>query len=133
MSDEQRAILMPYRKHELLAALKEALLLYCHKKRRQVLISYALLKGVNDSLSSMDKLCAFLENVPAKINLIPFNTYPGALYEAPDDETVEVCMRRLREKGLRVLLRGRKGASLGGACGQLQSVMGPFFLDHQLS
>ena len=120
VSDGERAALMPYRKYDTLHELREAILLYCRKKRRQVLISYALLKGVNDSLGCMDTLSLLLENIPAKINLIPFNTYPGALYEEPDEDVVEACMKRLREKGFRVLLRGRKGDSLGAACGQLQ-------------
>lgn len=118
--DDTRKYLMPYRKEESLEALRDALKIYCAAKKREVLISYVLLKGINDSHEDAECLSAFLEDLPVKINIIPFNEFPGASFASPKEEAIMFFLDFLRKKGFRTLLRGKKGGSIQAACGQLQ-------------
>jgi len=114
-----RERLMPSQGPESLEELHRAIRLYCTKKRKQIYISYVLIKGVNDSLSHADELCSFLQGIETKINLIPFNTHDKSHFRPPEPEQIEAFMQRIRFHGMKALLRSEKGGAIQAACGQL--------------
>ena len=82
---------------------------------------YVMLKGVNDSLAEAHDLVRLLKGVPAKINLIPFNPWPGSPYECSDWETIEAFAEILNRAGYASPIRTPRGRDILAACGQLRS------------
>jgi 23S rRNA (adenine2503-C2)-methyltransferase len=80
-----------------------------------------MLKGVNDSLAEAKDLVRLLAGVPSKINLIPFNPWPGAPYECSDWETIEAFAEVLNRAGYASPIRTPRGRDILAACGQLRS------------
>lgn len=95
----------------------------CHRyplgKRDRITFEYVLLRGINDTDADSARLAGLLAGIPCKINLIPFNVFPGAEYEAPDPETVERFRERLLRRGYDALVRRSRGAEISAACGSL--------------
>jgi 23S rRNA (adenine2503-C2)-methyltransferase len=119
-TDEVRSRIMPinrkYPLKELLAALKA----YPVGRRRHITIEYVLISDVNDSLEDARRLVRLLKGIPCKINLIPFNTYPGSLFFPPDADRMDEFWRTLKDAGYTVLIRFSKGSEIQAACGQLR-------------
>jgi 23S rRNA (adenine2503-C2)-methyltransferase len=119
--DALRDVLVPInRKYpiaELLAACRE----YVDHlgDRRHVTIEYTLMRGVNDSLDHARRLAALLSSLRCKINLIPFNPFPGTIYERPDEQVVRDFQTHLMQKGYATMLRTTRGEDIAAACGQL--------------
>ena len=88
---------------------------------KRVTFEYVMLKGVNDSLAEARDLVSLLKGVPAKINLIPFNPWPGAPYECSDWETIEEFAEVLNRAGYASPIRTPRGRDIFAACGQLRS------------
>jgi 23S rRNA (adenine2503-C2)-methyltransferase len=88
---------------------------------RRVTFEYVMLKGVNDSLPEAKALVQLLKGVPAKINLIPFNPWPGSPYECSDWETIEAFAEVLNKGGYASPIRTPRGRDILAACGQLRS------------
>ena len=82
-------------------------------------IEYQLIPGVGASIDDAKRLSRLLAHFPAKVNLIPFNPWPGAPYRSPTADEVELFRRVLAEKNHRVTVRWSRGADIGAACGQL--------------
>ena len=80
---------------------------------------YTLLGGVNDSPRDAHEVAALLRGLPAKINLIPFNPFPGATYRRSESATLEEFQRILRQHGYVTTLRQTRGDDIAAACGQL--------------
>ena len=80
-----------------------------------------MLKGVNDSLADAAELVDLLEGIPAKINLIPFNPWPGSEYECSSRKVIERFSNYLEEYGLPAPIRTPRGRDILAACGQLKS------------
>ena len=80
-----------------------------------------MLKGVNDSLDDARALVKLIEDIPAKINLIPFNPWPGVEYECSDDETIEKFAQVVLKAGYASPVRTPRGRDILAACGQLKS------------
>ena len=80
-----------------------------------------MLKGVNDSLVDAAELVALLNGVPAKVNLIPFNPWPGSEYECSSKKVIERFSDYLEEHGLPAPIRTPRGRDILAACGQLKS------------
>jgi 23S rRNA (adenine2503-C2)-methyltransferase len=118
-TDEIRDQIMPINRQYPLADLKKALAAFPLRKGRRLTIAYILLKGVNDSPREALALSRYLTGLKTKINLIPFNPWPGAPFERPDLATIELFWRTLRDKHHTVIIRWSKGADVAGACGQL--------------
>ena len=78
-----------------------------------------MLRGVNDSLGHADELFDLLRNKPAKVNLIPFNPFPGTVFKRSSAETIRHFQDRLRERGLVATTRKTRGDDIDAACGQL--------------
>jgi 23S rRNA (adenine2503-C2)-methyltransferase len=117
--DPTRDALMPINRKYPLAELHKTLAAYPLPKGRRITIAYVLLAGVNDSTDHAQKLVRFLHGLRVKINLIPFNPFPGSLFEAPADETVAAFRQVLQEKHYTVIVRKSKGRDVSAACGQL--------------
>ncbi len=88
---------------------------------KRVTFEYVMLKGVNDSLAEARDLVKLLRGIPAKINLIPFNPWPGAPYECSDWDTIEAFAEVLNRAGYASPIRTPRGRDIFAACGQLRS------------
>ncbi|MCL2029476.1 MAG: 23S rRNA (adenine(2503)-C(2))-methyltransferase RlmN [Deltaproteobacteria bacterium] len=117
--DELRDRLMPVNRKYPLAELKKALAARPLARGRRLTIAYVLLKGVNDAPALAVKLSRFLTGLRVKINLIPFNPWPGAPFEASDPAAVAEFQAILLQKGHTATVRLSKGGALSAACGQL--------------
>ncbi|MBI5345236.1 MAG: 23S rRNA (adenine(2503)-C(2))-methyltransferase RlmN, partial [Deltaproteobacteria bacterium] len=120
-TDEVRTRLMPinrkYPIDELLDALRRCTL----KGKRYVTVEYILMKGVNDTDEDAGRLVRMLRGIKCKINLIPFNPFPGARFECPDEKRVEAFWKTLHKAGYTVIVRYSKGIEIQAACGTLQA------------
>ncbi len=118
-NDEVRNKIMPINRRWNMAELKQAMQEYCLHPRREILIEYVLLKGVNDSLAAADELSEYLRDLRVKVNLIPYNPQRRDRFAPPELEERKAFLKRLRERGYQTQLRGTKGQQIMAACGQL--------------
>ncbi|MCA3595757.1 MAG: 23S rRNA (adenine(2503)-C(2))-methyltransferase RlmN [Methylobacterium sp.] len=88
---------------------------------RRITFEYVMLKGVNDSLAEARALVKLLRGIPAKINLIPFNPWPGSIYECSDWERIEKFSDLVFSAGYSSPIRTPRGRDILAACGQLKS------------
>jgi 23S rRNA (adenine2503-C2)-methyltransferase len=88
---------------------------------RRITFEYVMLKGVNDSLADAKALVRLLKGIPAKINLIPFNPWPGSRYECSDWEQIEKFSEIVFNAGYASPVRTPRGRDILAACGQLKS------------
>jgi 23S rRNA (adenine2503-C2)-methyltransferase len=116
-NDEVRRKIMPVNRDWQMEELRQAMLAWCATARREVFVEYVLIAGVNDDAA--DELADYLEGVPCKVNLIPYNPMRRGPFAAPSDEVVERFWQRLKQRGLHVFVRGTKGQKIMAACGQL--------------
>ncbi len=89
------------------------------KHRQRVTFEYVLLADVNDRDHDADRLVTLLRRLRCKVNLIPFNPFPGSAYRRPSDERVLAFQARVRMAGVNVFVRKSRGRDVLGACGQL--------------
>ena len=122
VTDELRDVIVPLNKKYPLAALLEACRAYpgAHNARR-ITFEYVMLKDVNDSPEQAKALVRLLHALPAKVNLIPFNPWPGAPYECSEPATVKAFSDILFEAGISAPIRRPRGRDIMAACGQLKS------------
>jgi 23S rRNA (adenine2503-C2)-methyltransferase len=88
---------------------------------RRITFEYVMLKGVNDSLADAKALIKLLKGIPAKINLIPFNPWPGTAYECSDWGQIEKFSEIIFNAGYASPVRTPRGRDILAACGQLKS------------
>ena len=88
---------------------------------RRITFEYVMLKGVNDSPAEARELVRLLKGIPAKINLIPFNPWPGSAYECSDWDTIERFSDIVFNAGYASPVRTPRGRDILAACGQLKS------------
>jgi 23S rRNA (adenine2503-C2)-methyltransferase len=88
---------------------------------RRITFEYVMLKGVNDALADAKALVKLLKGIPAKINLIPFNPWPGTRYECSDWERIEQFSEVIFNAGYASPVRTPRGRDILAACGQLKS------------
>jgi 23S rRNA (adenine2503-C2)-methyltransferase len=88
---------------------------------RRITFEYVMLKGINDSLADARALVRLVAGIPAKINLIPFNPWPGAPYECSDWEQIERFAEIVNKAGYASPVRTPRGRDIHAACGQLKS------------
>jgi len=88
---------------------------------RRITFEYVMLKDVNDSLDDAKKLVKLLKGIPAKINLIPFNPWPGSQYECSDWDRIEKFSEYIFNAGYSSPVRTPRGRDILAACGQLKS------------
>jgi 23S rRNA (adenine2503-C2)-methyltransferase len=122
-SDEVRSRLMPVNRAWNLAALMAAVRRYPLAPRQRVFFEYVLLDGVNDTLDDAERLARLLRNVRAKVNLIPFNDWPGSDFRRPPLARILAFQSTLLEAGITTTVRWSKGEDIGAACGQLKEAV----------
>ena len=88
---------------------------------KRITFEYVMLKGVNDSVSDAKELVRLLAKIPAKINLIPFNPWPGAPYQCSDWDEIEKFAEVVNRAGYASPVRSPRGRDIMAACGQLKS------------
>jgi 23S rRNA (adenine2503-C2)-methyltransferase len=88
---------------------------------KRITFEYVMLKGVNDSLAEARELERLLKGIPAKINLIPFNPWPGSPFECSDWEQIEAFADVVNRAGYASPIRTPRGRDILAACGQLKS------------
>ncbi len=122
VTDELRDIIMPinrkYPLRDLIAACRDYPGL---SNARRITFEYVMLKGINDSPADARALVKLLEGVPAKINLIPFNPWPGAPYERSTDRAIQIFGDLVNNAGYASPVRTPRGEDIMAACGQLRS------------
>jgi 23S rRNA (adenine2503-C2)-methyltransferase len=121
-NDPLREKLVPLNKKYPIAELMDAIRAYPQlSNAKRVTFEYVMLKGVNDSPADAKALVKLLAGVPAKINLIPFNPWPGSSYECSDWGTIEAFAAILNRAGYASPIRTPRGRDILAACGQLKS------------
>ncbi len=119
-NNELRTNLVPINKKYPLAELLAACKRYVAGiPRQKITFEYVMLAGVNDSLEHAYELINILCGIPAKVNLIPFNQFPGSQYHCPDPETISRFRDVLLKSGLMTITRKTRGDEIDAACGQL--------------
>ena len=119
-TDAQRSLLMPVNKRYPLKELLSALRQYPLSKKRYITIEYVLIKDINDSKDDAKRLALLLRGIPCKINLIPFNPFPGSGFERPGSERVSAFQKILMEGHYTSVIRAGRGSDIEAACGQLR-------------
>jgi 23S rRNA (adenine2503-C2)-methyltransferase len=120
--DEIRDVIVPLNKKYPIKELLDACRTYPGvTNARRITFEYVMLKGVNDSLADAKELVRLLKGIPAKINLIPFNPWPGAPYECSDWEQIEKFAEIVNRAGYASPVRTPRGRDIMAACGQLKS------------
>jgi 23S rRNA (adenine2503-C2)-methyltransferase len=120
--DELRDVLVPLNKKYPISELMAACRAYPGvSNARRITFEYVMLKGVNDSLADARGLVKLVSGIPAKINLIPFNPWPGAPYECSDWEQIEKFAEVVNRAGYASPVRTPRGRDIMAACGQLKS------------
>jgi 23S rRNA (adenine2503-C2)-methyltransferase len=121
-NDDLRNELVPINRKYNLKELFDAIRAYPDlSNSKRVTFEYVMLKGVNDTLAEARDLVKLLKGVPSKINLIPFNPWPGTKYECSDWETIEAFAEVLNRAGYASPIRTPRGRDILAACGQLRS------------
>jgi 23S rRNA (adenine2503-C2)-methyltransferase len=118
-TNEQRDRLVPINRTFPLESLLQACRDYPLPPRRRIFFEYVLLKGVNDSPEDAKRLVKLVRGIRCKINLIPFNEFPGSLFRQPEDESVLQFQTILLSANLTAFIRKSKGRDILAACGQL--------------
>jgi 23S rRNA (adenine2503-C2)-methyltransferase len=120
--DEIRDVLVPLNRKYPLVELIAAVRAYPGlSNARRVTFEYVMLKGVNDGLAEARELVRLIRGIPAKINLIPFNPWPGAPYACSDWEQIEKFAEIVNRAGYASPVRTPRGRDIMAACGQLKS------------
>ena len=119
-ADEQRCMIMPINNRYPLPKLLDACKKYPLKKRRMLSFEYVLIKGLNDSPEDALRVTKLLRGIRCKINLLPFNEFPGSQYKKPSEESVLKFQEVLLNHHFSVFIRKSRGADILAACGQLR-------------
>lgn len=120
--DDLRDELVPLNRKYPIATLLEACRNYPGvSNARRITFEYVMLKDVNDSLADAKALVKLLKGIPAKINLIPFNPWPGTKYECSEWEQIERFSEYIFNAGYSSPVRTPRGRDILAACGQLKS------------
>jgi 23S rRNA (adenine2503-C2)-methyltransferase len=122
VTDELRNQLVPLNRKYPIRELLEACRNYPGlSNARRITFEYVMLRGVNDSLADAKALVKLLAGIPAKINLIPFNPWPGTRYECSAWEQIEKFSEVIFDAGYASPVRTPRGRDILAACGQLKS------------
>jgi 23S rRNA (adenine2503-C2)-methyltransferase len=122
VTDELRTRLVPLNKKYPIAELLDACRTYPGSSNaRRITFEYVMLKGINDSPAEARELVRLLKGIPAKVNLIPFNPWPGAPYECSDDSAIAAFSDIVFNAGYSAPVRTPRGRDISAACGQLKS------------
>jgi 23S rRNA (adenine2503-C2)-methyltransferase len=123
-TDAVRDRIMPVNKRWPLKELLAACRRFPLEPRRRITFEYVMLKGVNDSEEDAKRVAKMLRGIKCKVNLIPFNPFPGSEFERPDDGTVRRFQKVLLDHNYTAPVRESRGRDISAACGQLRERSG---------
>ncbi|NOK11078.1 23S rRNA (adenine(2503)-C(2))-methyltransferase RlmN [Corallococcus exercitus] len=118
-TDEQRSQTMPVNRKWNIAALLDACRKFPLRQGRRITFEYVLLKGFNDTDEDAHRLRELLRDIPAKVNLIPYNENPGLGFQTTGEQRAEEFRAILAEAHVAAYIRKNRGRDIAGACGQL--------------
>jgi 23S rRNA (adenine2503-C2)-methyltransferase len=118
-TDEARAAVVPIGRRHPIGELVDLLRAIPPPHGHRYTVEYQLIRGLGDSLADAQRLSAFLARFPSKVNLIPFNPWPGSPFSEPLPGAVEAFRRFLEDRNHLVTIRVSRGRDIGAACGQL--------------
>ncbi len=122
VSDDVRDVLVPINKKWPIAELLEACRAYpSANNSRRITFEYVMLKGINDSDADARELVRLVRGIPAKVNLIPFNPWPGVAYECSSRNRINRFSEIVNDGGYSAPVRVPRGRDIMAACGQLKS------------
>jgi 23S rRNA (adenine2503-C2)-methyltransferase len=122
-NDVVRESIMPITRKWNIAALLEAIATVPLRPRERVTFEYVLLGGINDQPEHAQELITLLKNLPAKINLIVWNSGPDMPFHEPTPQDVAAFQKRLRNAGIPAFIRRPRGRDIYAACGQLKRTL----------
>ena len=118
--DELRNVLVPINRRHPIGELLPACWDYAERANiREITFEYVMLDGINDSVAHARRLARLLRGKPAKVNLIPFNSFPGTGYRRSSEPAIEDFREVLREADIMTITRRTRGDDIDAACGQL--------------
>ena len=118
-NDEFRSRIMPINKRYPIQQLLDACRNFPLRNRRRIMFEYVMLGGANDSLENAHELAELLNDIPCKINLIPWNPDSNLPFERPEELSIRKFQQYLLDRNFTVSVRYSKGLDIGAACGQL--------------
>ncbi len=118
--DETREKLIPLNKKYSIKEIMKELKNYPADNIRRIMIEYLMLEGINDSPEDALRLSKLVKGIPVKVNLIPFNPYPGSPFKTPSREKIEAFQKILWNKGIATFIRDSRGQDISAACGMLR-------------
>jgi len=119
-NDELRNELVPINKKYPIKQLLEACKFYIEgEHKRKVTFEYVMLDGINDQPQHAKELVALIKDIPSKVNLIPFNPFPGSNYKCSSNNTIDRFRKILMKSGVIATTRKTRGDDIDAACGQL--------------
>ncbi|MFB3897621.1 MAG: 23S rRNA (adenine(2503)-C(2))-methyltransferase RlmN [bacterium] len=119
--NQQRSYLMPINRKYPIEQLLQACRDYPIPPRRRITFEYVLISGVNDTLADAHRLVKLLHGIRCKLNLIPFNEFPGCEFKRPALETILQFQKILIDSNYTAIIRESRGQDILAACGQLRS------------
>ncbi len=122
VTDEKRSKIMPLNEKYPVRELLDAVNKYPAHKRKRVVIEYLMLKNFNDKKEDGEKFAKMAKEIKAKVNLLPFNIYDGAVFEPTDMRDILKFQKFLTDRNVTALIRKSRGFSELAACGQLGGV-----------
>ena len=118
--DELRDELVPINRRHPIGELLAACWNYASETRsREITFEYVMLDGVNDTPADASQLASLLAGKPAKVNLIPFNSFPGTIYQRSPQRVIDEFRQALLDRGIIAITRRTRGDDIDAACGQL--------------
>ncbi|MGH8184530.1 MAG: 23S rRNA (adenine(2503)-C(2))-methyltransferase RlmN [Rhodanobacteraceae bacterium] len=120
-NDELRTQLVPLNKRWGIDELLDACARYAaHRPRATITFEYTLMRGINDTPLLAKQLVKLMRRLPAKVNLIPFNPFPGTQYQRSDETVIRDFQTILLNAGVQTMVRRTRGEDIDAACGQLK-------------
>jgi 23S rRNA (adenine2503-C2)-methyltransferase len=121
VNNELRNILVPLNKKYDLAQLLDACRKYPSNNHNRITFEYVMLDKLNDHVEHARELVKLIQGIPAKINLIPFNPWPGSIYLCSSPERIKAFAKVINDAGYNALIRTPRGQDIFAACGQLKT------------
>jgi 23S rRNA (adenine2503-C2)-methyltransferase len=118
-TNKVRNLIMPINQTYPLEMLLDACRKYPLPPRRRIFFEYVLLKGINDSPEDARRIPRLLKGIPSKVNLIPFNEFPGSPFKRPEEAAILAFQKTLIDSHLTTFIRKSRGNDVLAACGQL--------------
>ena len=120
VTDELRNEIVPLNRKYPIAELLKACRAYpTAKNSRRITFEYVMLKGVNDSPADAKAVVRLIAGIPAKVNLIPFNSFSGTIYKCSSQRVIDKFRQVLLDHGIIAITRRTRGDDIDAACGQL--------------